>query len=90
MNMIFIKNPYNKSMEYSKIWLGYGYSIHVYKHQNCYQVIPIYNNLIVGEVKTEYSEEGMNASIESIRKDLNRLMRASLSERGIFLKETLL
>lgn len=90
MELKFTKSPDNDKMEYCKIWLGYGYSIHVCRHPDCYQVIPICNNCIVGEVKTVYSEEGVNASIESIRQDLNKLMRVSLSKRGVFLKETLL
>lgn len=90
MHITFTENQYNDKMGYSKIWLGYGYSIHVCKHQNCYQVIPTCNNVIVGEVKTEYSEEGVNASIESMRQDLNKLMRVELSKRGVFLKEALL
>ena len=90
MNIIFKKSPYNDKIEYSKIWLGYGYYIHVCKYQNFYQVIPIYNNCIVGEVKTEYSEKGLNASIESMRQDLNKLMCDLLSKEGVFIKETLL
>ena len=90
MKIEFSPDPCNEEIGYHLVWLGYGYRIQVRKLSNCYQIIPLYTHVVVGEVRTEYTLQEVDKTIDSVVKDLNKIMKKQLGKEGIFPKKDLL